>query len=279
MNAPRTSLTGAARVAGVAGWPVAHSLSPALMSAWIEAAGLDAAYVPFPVRPESAERAFRALPALGLAGLNVTAPLKQIALQCAEAVEEEAKIIGAANVLTVTDKGLRAANTDAAGFLAALAEAGVDPAAGPALVLGAGGAARALVFALVRAGAPEIRIANRGADRAAALARDLAPKAEIVDWAARDAALAGAALTVNATSLAPAMDWTRTAPGAAVFDAIYRPLHTPFLKAAAARGLKTIDGLGMLIGQARPAFESFYGAPPPDIDARALLAPLAETAP
>ena len=276
--------TGAAQIAGVVGEPVAHSLSPSLMSAWIEAAGLNAVYTPYRVASDQAEVFFRALAATNCAGLNVTLPHKQTALAVSDEASAAARAIGAANLLTFHNGRIHADNTDAAGFLNALKARQVDPSRGPVLVLGAGGAARAILYALVEGGAPEIRLSNRSRANARAIADDLAPGAQIYDWDRRNDALAGAALVVNATSLGLSgsedlvFDWSRAPADAVVADSVYKPLETGFLRDAAARGLKTIHGLGMLIGQARPSFEAFYGAPPPEsVEAEALLLALLET--
>ena len=275
--------SGAARLAGVVGDPIAHSLSPSLMSAWIEAAGIDALYAPFAVAREDAATFFRGMARTALVGLNVTLPHKQTALVVSDHASEAAQAIGAANLLTFHGGQIRADNTDAIGFLNALKASDVDAARGPALILGAGGAARAIVHALVRAGAPEIRLSNRSLANAERLARDLAPRARIYEWAQRDQALDQVALVVNATALGLEgfadllLDW-RIAPADTVAaDSVYKPLQTGFLRAASKCGLKTVDGLGMLIGQARPSFEAFFGAPPPQtVDARALLVSLLE---
>ncbi len=275
--------TGAARLAGVVGDPIAHSLSPSLMSAWIEAAGIDAVYAPFAVDREDAAAFFRGMARTALVGLNVTLPHKQTALTVSDRASEAAQAIGAANLLTFHAGEISADNTDAAGFLNALRAAGVDPARGPALILGAGGAARAIIYALVKAGAPEIRLSNRSLANAEQLAQDLAPQARIYEWAQRDQALEQVALVVNATALGLAgsadllLDW-RTAPADAVAaDSVYKPLQTGFLRAASQRGLETVDGLGMLIGQARPSYKAFFGdAPSEAVDARALLVSLLE---
>lgn len=275
--------TGAARLAGVVGDPIAHSLSPSLMSAWIEAAGLDAVYAPFAVRKDEAADFFRTMARTKLAGLNVTLPHKQTALAVSDHASKAAQAIGAANLLTFRGGQIHADNTDAAGFLNALLAAGIDPKQGPALVLGAGGAARAILHALVQAGAPDIRLSNRSLANVEALARDLAPQTRIYPWEKRDQALDQIALVVNATALGLAgnpqleLDW-RAAPSSAVAcDSVYKPLETGFLRDAGERGIKTVDGLGMLIGQARPSFEAFFGVPPPEsVDARALLVSLLE---
>jgi len=250
-------------------------------NAWIAAADLDAVYIPFAIAPDTAEAAFRALPALGIAGLNVTVPHKETALRVADTVTERARIIGAANLLTVDrDGGLQADNTDALGFLYGLETSSAD-ASGPCVMLGAGGAARAVVAALADAGCAQLRIVNRSADRAkdlAALAERLGLAVTTHSFDAVGEALKGARLLVNATSLglkggAPLdVSLDGLAPDAAVYDLIYTPLETPLLRDARAAGLTTIDGLHMLIGQARPSFEALFGvAPPADVDVRALL--------
>lgn len=275
--------TGAARVAGVVGDPIAHSLSPALMSAWVEAAGIDAVYAPFAVTREDAAEFLRAMARTNLAGLNVTLPHKQTALAVCDRASPAARAIGAANLLTFHGGEIHADNTDAAGFLNALLAAGIDPTSGPAVVLGAGGVARAILHALVQAGAPEIRLSNRSLANAEMLARDLAPAARIYEWQARDRALEGAALVVNATALGLTgnpdltLDWRQAPADMAAADSVYKPLCTGFLLGASLRGLRTVDGLGMLIGQARPSFEAFFGIPPSrTLDARALLVSLLE---
>jgi shikimate dehydrogenase len=275
--------TGAARLAGVVGDPIAHSLSPSLMSAWIEEAGIDAVYAPFAVARDDAADFLRCMACTGQVGLNVTLPHKQTALAVSDRASPAARAIGAANLLTFQNGEIYADNTDAMGFLNALLAAGVDPVRGPVLVLGAGGAARAILHALVEAGAPEIRLSNRSLANAEALARDLAPQAQLYQWDQRDQALEQVALVVNATALGLtgnpdlSLDWGSAPRDAVAADSVYKPLQTGFLRAATQRGIKTVDGLGMLIGQARPSFEAFFGAPPPQtVDARALLVSLLE---
>jgi len=273
------TLSAATRIAGVAGSPVTHSLSPLLMNAWIAAARIDAFYCGFPVDPERAETAFRGIVPLGLVGLNVTAPLKSAALNAADTANATARKIGAANVLVSENGFLHAYNTDAPGFIEACEMHDIDVRSGPVLVLGAGGAARAIVHGLVSAGAPEIRLANRSKDAAHQLRDDLAPKGIVYDWEQRSRALGDVRLVVNATTLGMAgkgeldLDWSRCDPRTAAFDSIYAPAVTGFLAGARAAKLKTVNGLAMLIGQARPAFELFFGQRPPDsVDAESLLA-------
>jgi len=270
--------SGAALVAGVAGWPISHSLSPRLMAAWIEAANIDAIYAPFAIGQAGAGEAFKALAKTGLTGLNVTLPYKVLALQSADQSSEAARIIGAANLLTFKDGKTCADNTDVAGFLTALSEGGANPKAGPALVLGAGGAARAIVYALKLAGCPEILLSNRTEERAKALARDIAPDSKIIPWENRDDGLKESHLVINTTALGLKsrddleIDWKKAPPTCFAVDIVYVPLETGFLKDASQAGLKTIDGLGMLIGQARPSFEAFYGqSANSELDVRSIL--------
>lgn len=274
-------LTGAAVVAGVAGQPVRHSLSPLIHNAWIAASGLDAVYVPF--APADAA-GFGALVAAGraglLRGLNVTAPFKAAALSLADEADDAARRCGSANLLLFENERVRASSTDGAGLMAALAEQApqLDPAGQAAVVLGAGGAARAAVAALLDAGAGEVRIVNRSRARAEELA-GLDDRASAWPPDQLGPALVGAALVVNAVSGGDPPDLGTLSDGAVVMDMTYRPLLTPLLAAAGARGLSTVDGLAMLIGQARPSFEAFFGAPPPPGDVRAAALAALEAAP
>lgn len=267
-------ITGAAQVAGIAGRPVAHSLSPIIHNAWLAAGGIDGAYVPF--APADAA-GFEALVAAGRAGLiqglNVTAPFKEHAFALADEATPAARLTASANILTFEDGRVRADSSDGIGLMRGLKDQAPDlEIKGRAVVmLGAGGAARAGAGALVEAGA-EVRIVNRSLDRAEALAADLGPSVRVMaaDGAA-DGAFEGAALVINALSVQPAVDFDRIAPGTVVMDMTYKPLWTPFLTAARARGLKTVDGLSMLIGQAAPSFEALFRRPPPPLDLRTLL--------
>ncbi|HEM45687.1 MAG TPA: shikimate dehydrogenase [Alphaproteobacteria bacterium] len=264
------TISGKALLAGVMGWPVAHSRSPRLHGFWLERYGIDGAYVPLPVAPANLAAALRALPLLGFRGVNLTVPHKEVALALCDEVDPLAHRIGAVNTVVVRDDAkLRGSNTDAFGFLENLREAsGWRAADGPAVVIGAGGAARAICVALLEAGVPELRIANRTAERAQSLAAELGAVARAVPWAERGACQAGAALLVNATSLGmagqPPLDLPLdTLPSEAVVnDIVYAPLETALLAAARARGNPVVDGLGMLLHQARPAFEAWFGVMP-----------------
>jgi shikimate dehydrogenase len=275
-------LSGRTRLAGIMGWPVAHSLSPRLHGHWLLRHGIDGAYVPLPVPPERLEQALSALPALGFAGVNLTIPHKEMAVALMDRLSPTAERIAAVNTVVVEADGtLSGDNTDGFGFIAALSEseAGWRAAAGPAVLLGAGGAARAVAVALLDAGVPEVRLLNRTSERARALAGELGGPVHAVDWAARAAALDGAALLVNTTSLGmrgqPPLVLTLDAlpRTALVTDVVYTPLITPLLTLAQARGNPVIDGLGMLLHQARPGFCAWFGVDPEvDDDLRAVVA-------
>jgi len=246
------------KLAGVIGWPVAQSLSPRLHAYWLKEHGIDGAYVPLPVRPEDFASVLRGLRQAGFRGVSVTVPHKEAAFALAHRVDAQAAEAGAVNQLVFHDDGsMEGLNTDAPGLVASLHEAGVDVGGRPVVLLGAGGAARAALVALRAMGAGEIRLLNRTEGRAGA--RSLAHWAD----AARDVAL-----VVNATSAgmkgAPALaiDLTKLPKDAAVCDIVYNPLETELLTQARAQGLKTVDGLGMLMHQAAPAFEAFFGVAP-----------------
>jgi shikimate dehydrogenase len=265
------SLSGKARKAGVMGWPIAHSRSPALHGWWLAQYGIDGAYVPMAVKPQDLGAALRALPVLGFAGCNLTIPHKEPAVALVDRVDAVASRIGAVNTIIVgADGTIEGRNTDGYGFLANLryGEPGWSARRGAAVLIGAGGAARAVVVALLDEGAPEIRIVNRTAGRAAALAAEFGSRIAPVAWDERGDALAGAALLVNTTS--QGMDGEkpldlpldRLPRDALVNDAVYIPLETPLLTAARRRGNKVVDGLGMLLHQAQPGFATWFGVAP-----------------
>ncbi|OJX68249.1 shikimate dehydrogenase [Magnetospirillum sp. 64-120] len=261
-------LSGKAKLAGVLGWPVGHSRSPRLHGYWLEQLGIDGTYVPLPVAPENFEKVFRALPAMGFRGANVTVPHKEQALVLADEVEPLARRIGAVNTLVCRDDGsVLGLNTDAFGFLRNL-QTGSNWRAenGPAVVLGAGGAARAVVAALVDEGVTEIRLVNRSVERAEKLAADIGGPILVQAWDKLD--LDGAGLLVNTTSLGmagqPALDIDLSAlpMNAVVNDIVYAPLMTPLLLAAQTRGNPVVDGLGMLLFQAVRGFSHWFGVEP-----------------
>lgn len=271
-------MSGLLPLAGVAGHPVAHSLSPLMMSAWLEASGLAGRYVAFDIAPDEFEAAVSALPALGVKGLNITLPHKEAALRLADQLSPAAQAVGAVNLLIRDGNRLRGDNTDVEGIQAALAEGGITRPDGPAVLLGAGGAARAALHVLQTQRWTDIRSVNRSRERAEALARDFALDVLIRDWDGAAEALRDAALVINATSLGMAgkppldLDLSPAREDALVFDMVYVPLETALLRQARASGRRTVDGLSMLIGQARPSFEAFFGAPPPaDVPIREIL--------
>ena len=267
--------TGRARVAGVVGWPVGHSLSPLLHGYWLERYGIDGAYVPLPVRPDDLPLAFDSLPKLGFLGWNVTLPHKEAAFRLVDERDVATERMGAVNTVFVLPDGRTLGlNTDGYGFLANLRERapGWRPGDGPCALLGAGGAARAVAVALLEAGLPELRVVNRTRDRAEALALELqrlfAKPIRALGWQEHQRFLEGAALCVNATSLGmtgqPALDLDLAVlpETALVIDLVYVPLETMLLRRARERGHCVVDGLGMLLHQAVPGFAHWGGARP-----------------
>ena len=258
-------------LAGVMGWPVAHTRSPAIHNHWIAKYGLKGAYVQLPVQPERLQTAIRGLSALGFAGCNITVPHKVSAMRFMDELHPAARRVAAINTVVVQADGrLLGMNNDGAGYIQSLRDSDATwrGDAGPALVLGAGGAARAIVVALLDEGAPELHITNRTLERAQALADDFGDRVKVVPWAERNEAMAGVSLLVNTTSLgmhgqAPMAVALDALPlEAMVSDAVYIPLETPLLAQARMRGHRTVNGLGMLLNQARPAFQSWFGVLP-----------------
>lgn len=259
------------KLAGVMGWPVAHSRSPVIHNHWIAEHGLRGAYVLLPVQPERIETALRALPVLGFSGCNLTIPHKVAALTVVDRVDPLAQRIGAINTIVVeTDGSLSGRNTDGFGYIQSLLDAqpGWRADAGPAVVLGAGGAARAVIVGLMDSGATEIRLANRSWAKAHDMAQEFGGPARAIPWEDRHDALAGATLLVNTTNQGmhgeAALDLRldQLPAQAVVSDIIYVPLETPLLAAARLRGHVTVNGLGMLLNQARPAFGAWFGVQP-----------------
>jgi shikimate dehydrogenase len=273
----RPTLTGAARLAGVIGWPVAQSRSPRLHGYWLARHAVDGAYVPLAVEPARFAEAVRGLVACGFRGANVTIPHKEAAFAVCDEVADSARRAGAVNTLVFEGGRVLGSNTDGTGFLGSLAEQapGFDPRSGPAVVLGAGGAARAVGAALLGAGCPRLVLVNRSRGRAEVLAAALGGPVSVADAPP----LADAALLVNTTSLGMAgqpplvLDLSPLPAAAVVADIVYVPLETPLLAAARARGLVAVDGLGMLLHQARPGFAAWFGvAPEVDAALRAFVA-------
>jgi len=264
-------VSGAARIAGVMGWPVDHSLSPQLHNYWLNLYGIDGAYVPMAVRPERLEDALRALPALGFAGVNLTVPHKEAALEIVDVSDDAAKRIGAVNTVVVrADGSIEGRNTDGYGFLQSVRDGAPQWRAGdrPVTLIGAGGAARAVCVALQDAGVPEIRVVNRTAKRADRLAEEFGSPMISVPWAQRTESLDGVSLLVNATVLGMGghpsldLDLDLLPQSAVVTDIVYAPLKTALLRDAETRNNRIVDRLGMLLHQARPAFAAWFGRDP-----------------
>ncbi|MES2051091.1 MAG: shikimate dehydrogenase [Pseudomonadota bacterium] len=258
-------------LAGIMGWPVAHSRSPLIHNHWIKKYGLTGAYVQLPVAPGKLDIAIPGLAALGFRGCNITLPHKVDALQLMDEVDANARRMGAMNTIVVRPDGsLKGFNNDGFGYIQSLLDAKPDwrADAGPITVLGAGGAARAVVLSLADRGAKEIRLLNRSPEKAQALADEFGAPVKALPWSERHAALADVALLVNTTSQGmhgqPDLDLKLDAlpRHALVSDVIYVPLETPLLIAARQRGNPTVNGLGMLLNQARPAFHAWFGVMP-----------------
>jgi len=264
-------ISGAAKLAGVMGWPISHSKSPVLHGYWLDHYTIDGAYIPMAVAPQDLPRAIAGLRALGFKGSNVTVPHKQAIMEFCDTVADDARMIGAVNTLVLDAEGhITGSNTDHAGFIdnLHLCDPSWHPKAGPAVVLGAGGAARAVLYGLIQAGVPKIRVANRTFERAQTLAQDFAPNVEAISFSETSAALSDCALLVNTTSLGMAgqppleIRLDELPKSALVTDIVYAPLVTPLLAEAMKRGNRTVDGLGMLLHQAVPGFEAWFGIRP-----------------
>ncbi|HET6970668.1 MAG TPA: shikimate dehydrogenase [Phenylobacterium sp.] len=273
-------ISGHTVVAGVAGRPIAHSLSPVLHNAWLTAAGVDGVYVTFAPPADGFRRFAEGMRGGVIRGLNVTLPFKPDALAVADEASPLARQAAAANLLIFDADGtIRADNTDGAGLLRAFEVQAPqwNAEAGPVAVLGAGGAARGAVAALLLAGAPRVWVVNRTLGTAEALAAALGPKVVPLPLSDAARAFSEATAVINATSAglgsAGGLDvpLERTPETAVVMDMLYKPLETPFLAQARALGRATVDGLEMLIGQGAPSFEAFFGQPPPaGVDVRKL---------
>jgi shikimate dehydrogenase len=268
----RPPVTGATVVAGVAGSPVRHSLSPLIHNVWLEAAGIDGIYVPFGPPANGFDAFVAGLRGGAIRGVNVTVPFKEQALACATSATSRARAAAAANLLVFeADGSVVADNTDGLGLLGAFSvqAPGFDVAAGPIAILGAGGAARGAAAALLAAGCPEVRVVNRTLAKAEAIAEALTGPIVAFGLPAAAEAFVGVGAVINATSAGLTGDGLLEAPlhatpdDAVIMDMVYKPLVTPFLARAQGLGRRTVDGLAMLIGQAAPSFEALYGQPPP----------------
>lgn len=258
-------------LAGVIGSPVAHSRSPALHGYWLRRYGIRGHYIPMDIAQGDLREALRMMPKLGFVGCNVTIPHKEAVLQLADVITDRAALIGAANTLIFRKDGkIHADNTDGAGFVANLRQNAPHwkPASGPAVVFGAGGAARAVVAALIEVGVPEIRLTNRTRARAEAIKSDFGGKISVYEWVQAPAMLEGAATVVNTTALGMTgksdfnVPLHTLEPSALVTDIVYTPLMTQFLIEAQDKGCTVVDGLGMLLHQAAPGFERWFGHRP-----------------
>lgn len=257
-------------LAGVIGFPISHSKSPRLHGHWLAKYGIQGHYVPLHVAPENLANTLKSMPNMGFVGCNVTIPHKEAALALAHHVSDAARRIGAANTLVFKDGEIHADNTDGIGFIENLRQNAPNwrADAGPALVIGAGGAARAILVALLDAGAPEILLTNRTADRARALAAEFGPRVKAHSWEKTESLLPQAAMVVNTTALgmtgkdAFPFSLSGLSSTALATDIVYTPLDTPFLQAARAQDCTTVDGLGMLLHQAAPGFARWFGQMP-----------------
>lgn len=263
-------------LAGVIGAPIGHSKSPRLHQHWLSTYGIPGFYIPMEVAQSDLEEVLRTLPRAGFVGVNVTVPHKEAVLQIADLVTDRAALIGAANTLIFRSDGkLHADNTDGYGFIGNLRQAAPhwDPASGPAALIGAGGAARAVIAAMLELGTPEIRISNRTRSRAEALRSEFGAKLTVYDWVQAGNMLDGVATLVNASSLGMVGKPDLRIPldalpsTAVVTDLVYTPLETTLLRRAAEMGATAVDGLGMLLHQAAPAFERWFGIRPEVDDA------------
>lgn len=265
------AISGKARVAGVMGWPVGHSLSPRLNGFWLQRYDIDGAYIPLSVPPERFTEALRALPALGFAGANVTVPHKELALAAVDDATVDARAIGAVNTIVVQKDGrLLGSNTDGFGFLANLKDflPAWSPRAKVAAILGAGGAARSIAWTLLAHGTSRVFIVNRTLERAQELCGALGARATPMAWDAATPALEQCDLLVNSTTLGMRgqppleIDLGPLSGEAVVADIVYAPLETDLLVRARARGNPAVDGIGMLLHQARPGFAAWFGREP-----------------
>ena len=273
------TLTGKTRLAGVVGQPIAHSLSPILHNAWLKASGLDGVYAPFGIAEPRFEAFIDGLRAGSIRGLNITLPFKIRALAVADEISHRARLAQAANVLVFAEDGrISADNTDGAGLIWAFASQtpGFDPQAGPVAIIGAGGGAQGAAAAFLEAGCPKVRLFNRTLEKAKRVAESLGEGVEAWSLADADQGLQDVIAVINATSAGLlggglALPLEATPVDAVIMDMPYKPLITPVLTQALGLGRRTVDGLEMLIGQARPSFAAFFGRDPPDeVDVRHL---------
>ena len=264
-------MSGPIPLAGVIGSPIGHSRSPRLHGHWLRRYGIRGHYIPMEIAHDRLTDALRMLPHLGFVGVNVTLPYKEDVMEIADLISDRATIIGAANTLIFRSDGkIHADNTDGYGFIENLRQNAPDwdPRSGPAAVFGAGGAARAVIASLLDVGVPEIRLANRTRNRADVLRQDFGNRVQVQEWVQAGNAIEGAATVVNTTSLGMTghpelrVPLDALAPGMVVTDLVYAPLETRLLQVARAQGCTVVDGLGMLLHQAVPGFERWFGHRP-----------------
>ena len=261
-------LSGKGKVAGVIGWPVSHSLSPALHNFWLNYYNIDGVYIPMPVKPEELPEVIKVLPKLGIRGFNLTLPHKELVIPYLDFMDEDAKFIGAVNTVLIANDGtIQGMNTDAYGFIRNI-QPHIDGKKNKAVVLGAGGAAKAICYGLIKEGFGEILLLNRTQEKAEEMAAHFGGRVHVKSWDTRNRALDWADLLVNATSLGMEskepleISLDMLPKHAVVTDIVYTPLQTPLLKDAKGRGYLVVDGLGMLMHQAVPAFRVWYGIKP-----------------
>ncbi len=254
----------------VIGWPIAHSRSPLIHGYWLRKYGIDGSYTKEPVRPEDLHQFLASLKDRGFAGCNVTVPHKEAAFAAAEIRDPSALAVGAANTLWFEGAALACANTDTYGFMANLERSAPawQKVPGPVLVLGAGGSARAVIYGFLDAGRDDIRVFNRTSDRAQDIARHFGAQVTAWPWEVRNDHVGQASIMVNTTTLGmngigdPGLDLSRARKDAVLTDLVYVPLETPLLRSARTHGLVGVDGLGMLLHQAVPGFEMWFGIRP-----------------
>ena len=264
-------ITGSTKLAGVVGWPVSHSLSPRLHSYWLKHYKIDGAYLPLAVQPENLHEILRALPKMGFKGVNITVPHKENALSAVDQISETARRLGAINTIIIDKDGsLWGDNTDGAGFIENLRNnvPNLNFSNCKPVVLGAGGAARAIVASLQDAGVPAIQVVNRTLDRANTLARDLQGDITVLPWGKMRDAVRRANILINTTSLGMTghdplhLDFSSLPNSILVTDVVYNPLMTPILTQAFNNGNAIVDGLDMLLYQAKPGFAAWFGIEP-----------------
>lgn len=264
------NFTGAAKIAGVIGYPIKHSLSPKMHNYWLKEYSIDGVYIPMEVKPENLEKVVIALPLLGVRGCNLTVPHKELVLNMVDELSDVAKHIGAANTLIFENGKIKGTNTDAYGFIYNIknTKPGFDFTKGHAVVAGAGGAARAVCAGLLEEGVPKIYLTNRTKEKAEKIRDHISQKIEVIDWEKREEVLSGAILLVNTTTLGmvgyPDLELRLDdlPKSALVTDIVYKPLETTLLQNAKKRGNIVVDGIGMLLHQAVPGFEAWFGKKP-----------------